>query len=94
MPFGFIVRLVPHLPAGTFNTITRCILTDEFSPVRRARSILTIPEVLTKSHLVAPRASALRHRLIYYLKVSRWAIVILHTSWKVLVWHEIDVCNS
>jgi len=27
-------------------------LTDEFSPVRRARSILAITEVLTKSHVV------------------------------------------
>src|SRR5712675_118921 len=32
--------------------LRRCTLSDEFSSVRRARSIPTIPEVLTKPHIL------------------------------------------
>src|SRR5712672_2702610 len=51
------------------------ILTDGFSPVRRARSILTIPEVLTKSHIVVFIRS-----LLYSLShCPRPVIIALHS---------------
>jgi len=45
--------------------LRRCILTDKFSPVRRARSSLSraIPEVLTKSHIVVFIKLSISHRL-------------------------------
>jgi len=81
---ALIVRMLPLPTCGaqySHLVLRRHILADEFFPVRRVRSIFTIPEVLTKSHIVvfkspassghsfsAPRGR--RHRLISHLKVS------------------------
>ena len=86
----FIVTL--HFQPG----LRRCILTNEFSPVRLEEPILAVPKVLTKSHIVVffikplyySLASSLLPRigLVSHLKVS-WQRVILYIYGKSLVSH-------